>query len=77
MRSGQNRETDDVRILLESGVHDLFWSLAEPGVDNFETGIAESACDDFGAAVVPVEAGLRDNDANLIVHQKVGSSYVP
>src|SRR5262249_2480199 len=77
MRARENRDSDDVCILLERRIDDLFWSLTESRIDDFETRVTESTRDDFCAAVVPVQAGFGDNDADLIVHQKLGSSYVP
>ena len=36
-----------------------------PGVDDLHAGVAQRAGDDLRAAVVPVEAGLGDDDADL------------
>ena len=60
MRAGQDREADDVDVLLERGGRDHLGRLAEPGVDDLEPLVAESAREHLGAAVMAVEAGLRD-----------------
>ena len=39
--------------------------LVQPGVDDLHAGVAQRAGDDLGAAVVAVEAGLGDDDADL------------
>ena len=46
------------------GIDDLFGSLPKSGIDDFKTGIAECARNDFRAAVMPVESGLCNKDAN-------------
>ena len=42
--------------------------LVQAGVDDLHAGVAQRAGDDLGAAVVTVEAGLRDHDTNLSRH---------
>ena len=64
MGAGQDRETHDVDILLDRRSGDLPGRLPEAGVDDLHAGVAERARDDLRAAVVPVEAGLRDENAN-------------
>ena len=46
-----------------AAVDDLLGRLAEAGVDHFHAGIAQRARDDLGAAVVPVEPRLGNDDA--------------
>jgi hypothetical protein len=43
--------------------------LVKAGVDHLHAGVAQRAGDDLGAAVVPVEARLRDDDADLPSHR--------
>src|SRR5664279_4760930 len=43
------------------------WKLAEPGVNHFHAGIAQGAGNDFGAAVVAVEAGLGNQYTDFAV----------
>ena len=49
------------------GGGDHFGRLAQAGVDHFHAGIAQGAGDHLGAAVVAVEAGLGDQDADFLV----------
>ncbi len=51
---------------------DHFGSLAQAGVDDFHSGVAQCARDDLGAAIMAVEAGLGDEYANLAVCGHVG-----
>ncbi len=49
--------------------------LVQAGVDHLEAGVAQRARDDLGAAVVPVEPGLGDEDAErraLIASDQAG-----
>jgi hypothetical protein len=41
--------------------------LPQAGVDNFHSGIAQGAGNDFRAAVVAIEAGLGNQDADFAV----------
>ena len=58
--AGQDRQADDVDVLLERGGHDHLGRLAEARVDDLEALVAQAAGEHLGAAVVAVEAGLRD-----------------
>ena len=58
MRTGKNTQTDAIHILFNRRLHDAFRSLAQAGIEYFHSSIAERARDDFGAAVVAVEASL-------------------
>jgi len=60
VRAGKNGEADDVNVFLDGGGGDHLGRLAQAGVDDLHAGVAEGAGDDFGAAVVSVEAGLGD-----------------
>jgi hypothetical protein len=59
MGAGEDTQTDDGNILLEGNRHDVLDSLADTGVDHLETGVAECAGDDLGAAIVTVQSRLR------------------
>ena len=74
MRAGEDRDADGVRVLLNRGLDDLLGRLVKAGVDDLHAGIAERAGDDLCAAVVPVEARLRDDDADLPCHGAEPSS---
>ena len=50
----EDREADDIDVLLDGGGGDHLGGLAEAGVNHFHAGVAEGAGDDFGAAVVAI-----------------------
>ena len=62
---GEDRQPDGVGVLLDDGLDDLLGRLVQAGVDDLHAGVAQRAGDDLRAAVVPVEAGLGDDDADL------------
>ena len=64
VRAGQDRQADAVGVLLDGGLDDLLRRLVQAGVDDLHAGVAQRPRDDLGAAVVPVEAGLGDDDAD-------------
>src|SRR5438128_11505580 len=68
VRAGEDRDPDRVGVLLDHGLDDLLGRLVEPGVDDLHPRVAEGAGDDLRAAVVAVQAGLRDHDADLARH---------
>ena len=68
MRAGQDREADDVHVLLDRRGHDLLGRLAQARVDDFHPRVPQRPGDDLGAAVVAVEAGLGDQDADGARH---------
>src|ERR687898_473924 len=65
VRAGEDGEPDRVRVLLEHGLDDLLRRLVKAGVDDLHAGVAQRAGDDLRPAVVPVQAGLGDDDADL------------
>ena len=60
MGARQDRQPDDVDVLLERGGGDHLGRLAKAGVDDLEALVAQAPGEDLRAAVVAVEAGLRD-----------------
>ena len=44
--------------------------LVQAGVDDLHAGVPQGAGDDLGAAVVPVQAGLGDDDPDPRAHQR-------
>ena len=64
VRAGEHREADRVGVLLDRGLDDLLRRLVQAGVDDLHAGVAQGPGHDLGAAVVPVEAGLGDDDAD-------------
>jgi hypothetical protein len=65
VRAGQDGQADDIGILLERRSGNLLWRLAQAGVNHFHAGVSQRAGDDFRAAVVPIEAGLGDDDPDF------------
>src|SRR5438093_1287078 len=63
--AGEDGEPDDVRVLLECRLSDHLRRLPDARIDDLEAGVAEGSGDDFGAAVMSIEAGLGDNDLYL------------
>ena len=57
-----------VDVLLDHGLDDLLGRPVQARVDHLEPGVAQRAGDDLGAAVVTVEAGLGDQNAELTRH---------
>src|SRR5678816_3520871 len=77
VRAREDRQTDDLRILLQRGGDDLLGGLTQPGVNDLHPRIAQRTGNDLGPPIVAVETGLRDDDADPC-HQIVGSStYSP
>ncbi len=60
--AGQNRQSDDVGVLLQRRRGDMFRCLAQPGVDHLHAGVAEGARNHLGAPVVAIEARLGNDD---------------
>src|SRR5580700_3724108 len=67
VRTGENRESDNLNVFLKRCVHDHLWRLAEAGVDDLHAGIAQCASDDFGAAVMAVQTRLGDENADFLL----------
>ena len=53
---GQDRQPDDVDVLLEGGRRDHLGRLAKTGVDDLEALVAQPAGEHLGATVVAIEA---------------------
>jgi hypothetical protein len=71
VRPGKNRQPDHVHIFLQRRVHNHFGSLAQTGVDDFHAGIAQSARNHLGAAIVTIKAGLGDQHADFLLSHLV------
>ena len=67
MGARQDRQADDVDVLLEGRGRDHLRRLAEARVDDLEALVAQAAGEDLRAAVVAVEAGLGDQDLDRAV----------
>ena len=64
MRAGEDGEADAVDVFLDGSGDDHRRRLAEAGVDDLHACVAEGTGDDFCAAVVAVETGFGDEDAD-------------
>jgi len=62
---GKDRQTDDLHIFLQRGAHNHFGRLPEARVNDFHAGVAQGSGNHFGAAIVAVEAGFGNQNANL------------
>ena len=62
--AGEDGEADAVDVFLDGGGDDHLGGLTEASVDNLHACVAEGAGDDLGAAVMAVEAGFGDEDAD-------------
>src|SRR5438552_13676564 len=60
--AGQDREPDDVHVLLHGFGDDLLWRALEARVHDLEAGVAQRLHHDLGAAIVAIESGLGDQD---------------
>src|SRR4051794_11251988 len=65
VRAGEDRQADGVGVLLQRGLDDLLRRLVQAGVDDLHPCVAQRAGDDLRPAIVPVEPGLGDDDADL------------
>ena len=66
VRARQDRQADRVGVLLDDRLDDLLGRLVQAGVDDLHAGVAQRAGDDLRPAVVPVEARLGHDDADLL-----------
>ena len=67
VRAGEDRQADRVGVLLQGGLDDLLRRLVQAGVDDLHARVTQRAGDDLRPSVVAVQAGLRDDDADLAV----------
>ena len=65
VRAAHDGQSDGVDVLLHRGGGDHLGRLVQARVDDLEPRVAQRTRDDLGASVVPVEAGLGDEDAEL------------
>jgi hypothetical protein len=63
-----DRQADGVRVLLDGRLRDLLGGLVQAGVDDLVPGVSQGSRDDFRAAIVPIQAGLRDDYAVFLGH---------
>ena len=62
MGAREDREPDDIDVLLDRLGDDRFRRALEPGVDDLVARVAQGLGHDLGAPVVTVEPGLGDQD---------------
>jgi hypothetical protein len=65
VRAAEDRQPDDVGILLKRGGDDLLGRLTKTGVDNLHPRIAKGTRDHFGASIVAIKTGLGDYDTRF------------
>src|SRR5262249_36242679 len=70
VRAGEDRKSNYLNVFLQRGGHNHFGSLADACVDDLHASIAQCTGDNFGASVVPVEAGFGYQHTNLCVHHQ-------
>ena len=68
------RQSHGVRVFLDRGLGDLLGRLMQSGVDHLEAGIAKGPRHDLRAAVVAVEPGLGNDDAEPLVGHRAESN---
>ena len=66
MRAGEDRESDDVDVLLDRRGGDLLRGQPDALVDHLHADVAGADGDLLGAVRVPVEAGLADQDPQAV-----------
>jgi hypothetical protein len=54
MCARQQRQTNCVDVFLQSGFRYLLGQLMQPRIDHFETMIAQSTSDGFGASIMAI-----------------------
>src|SRR6187200_844026 len=64
--AGEDREADDVDVLLQGGLGNLLGGEADALVDHLHAGVAGPQGDLLGAVGVPVESGLADQDLDPV-----------
>src|SRR3990170_5838706 len=69
MRPGKDREPDGIDVLLQRGVGDHLGGLPQAGVDDFHPGVAQGAGDDLRSSIMAIQAGLGNQDAQLLGHR--------
>src|ERR1700682_1575069 len=67
VRPRENREPDDLHVFLQRGTDDHLRRLAQTGVDDLHAGIAKGAGDHLSPAIVAVETGLRNENADFLL----------
>src|SRR5260370_42107337 len=68
VRTREDRQSDDLDVLLQRGVYNHLRSLAQAGVNYFHAGVAESARDHLRPPVVAVQTGFGDQHPDAMIH---------
>src|SRR5436309_7504270 len=64
VRAREDGEAHDIHVLLHRRLGDHLRRLVQAGIDHLHASVPQRRGDDFSAAVVPVETGLRDQHAD-------------
>ena len=76
MRPGKNGQTDYVHVFLYRRLDYSLRLLVQAGVDDLHPGVAQSAGDNFRAAVVAVQARFGDENSYLFSHNIASLGYL-
>jgi hypothetical protein len=64
VRAGEYGKADRVDVLLDRRRRDLLRALVQAGLDDLDSGVAQRPRHHLRAPVVPVKAGLGDDDTD-------------
>src|SRR5208282_3852507 len=74
VRAGEDREADHVDVFLDGGGGDHLGGLTQAGVDYLHASVTQGAGDDFGAAVVAIQARLSNQHSYFLFRHCVSQS---
>ena len=60
MRTGKDAHRNNINVLIGSRLSNLLRSLAEARVDDLKTGVAQSARNNLGTAIMTIQTGLSN-----------------
>src|SRR5688572_33240908 len=66
VRTGKNRKTDNIHILLEGSFSDHFRRLAQTSIDDLHAGVTQSTGDHFCTAVMSIETRFGNQYAYFL-----------
>ena len=63
MGTRQHRKTDDINVFVNSRSRNRFGCLKETRVDDFDTGIAQQASDNFDTTVMAIKPNFGNENS--------------
>jgi hypothetical protein len=63
MGTGQHRKTDNINVFINSRSRDCFGRLEQAGVNDFDTGIAQQASDNFDTTVMAIKPNFGNKNS--------------